>query len=283
MIDYLLLMKPGILIANLITFIAGFALAGGGFADWSLFLCSFLGLAGLISAGCTFNNYLDRFADQRMTRTAERPLADGRIQPWQALVFGTVLFLAGNLSLFFGSTTTALLVANFGFVVYVLLYSLLKYKTAQATLIGSFSGAAPPLVGYCAVSASLDAGGILLFLFMICWQMPHFYAISLWRQADYARANVPVWPQVKGVVSTQWQMLGYVAALIPLFGILMLWGYLGPMLGGLCIALSLCWLLATWRGFQATDTVHWGRQMFRLSLVLINVLSVGVVVEALWV
>jgi len=194
MVNYYLLLKPGIIFGNLVTLAAGFLLASKGNVNFGLFAATVFGLSLVIASACVFNNYIDRFIDQNMERTKNRPLATGVIKVRDAILFGVLLGIAGNLTLLMYTNGLTVAVANVGFFVYVFLYSFLKSRTVYSTLIGSVSGAIPPVVGYCAVSNQFDFAAGILFMMMIFWQMPHFFAIALWHFDDYAKAGIPVLP-----------------------------------------------------------------------------------------
>ncbi len=179
--SYVLLVKPGIVMGNAITAAGGFALASNGFFYLPLFLATLVGLSLIVASGCAFNNYIDREADQKMTRTQNRPLATGSIPVRTAVTIAVILGLLGAFLLALFVNLLSLCIALIGFTVYVLFYSVLKYRTTHATLIGSIAGAVPPVVGYCAVTHHLDTGALLLFLMMALWQMPHFFAIAIYR------------------------------------------------------------------------------------------------------
>ncbi len=233
-----------------------------------------IGLGLIIASACVFNNYLDRHADAKMKRTKSRALASGTISAQNALLFGLVLAIVGNGVLFYWSNLLAVTLANVGFFVYLLLYSLLKSKTQYSTLIGSVAGAIPPLVGYCAVSNELDLGAGIFFLIMVCWQMPHFYAIALWHLEDYKRAELPLLPIVKGVTRTKIEMILYILCLIPVVSLLTIYGYTGFLFLASTLIVGLGWLYLSFKGFRTDNTKKWGRQMFRLSLAMIAIICV---------
>lgn len=263
-------MKPGILIGNLITFGAGFWLASGGHFDGTLFFMSLFGLAGVIGSACIFNNYIDRALDGKMGRTKKRALVKGTISPAVALVMAAFLGICGNLLLIGGTNILTVFLANLGFAIYIGLYSLLKTKTVYATFIGSLSGAIPPVVGYTSVSQSLDSGAWMLFFLMLFWQMPHFFAIALYRYEDYKRAQVPVLPLSKGVTRTKIEMSLYILLLFPVLIFLTKNGYTGTLFLYVTATLTFLWFALSLKGFVTSQTTLWGKQMFRFSLVLIN-------------
>src|SRR5262249_21742106 len=138
-------------------------------------------------------------------------LATGTVPVAAALTYGTLLLAAGFVVLATFTNTVTVLVGVTGFVFYVLFYSLGKRYTVHGTLIGSVSGAIPPVAGYTAVTNHFDGGAWILFMILVTWQMPHFYAIAMYRLKDYANAGLPVWPVKKGIHSTKVQIAIWVA------------------------------------------------------------------------
>lgn len=272
---YLILAKPGIILGNIITTAGGFFLASTGPFEVPLFLIVLTGLSLLIASSCVFNNYIDRQADQNMERTKYRPLAKGSLKPWKALVFGTCLGILGSFVLGFGTNLLTLGIAIFGFCIYVLLYSFAKYKTVYATLIGSLSGAVPPVVGYCAVTNRFDSGALCLYLLLVLWQMPHFYAIAMYRAQDYRLASIPVFPLVKGAEKTKLHMSVYILLFCLAAGSLTYLQFTGFLYLMTVVFLSLFWLVLSFRGFKiGTNDTLWARTMFRFSLVVITLLNI---------
>lgn len=273
MINYYLLTKPGIIMGNLITLAAGFALASQGFLDYPLFLETFVGLGLIIASACVFNNYIDRNIDKKMDRTKNRPLAKNLISAKNAIVFGTLLGLAGVFLLLLFTNFLTVFVAGFGFFVYVIIYSMWKCKTIYGTAIGSIAGAVPPVVGYCAVSNQFDMGAFILFLMLIFWQMPHFFSIAIYRFQDYKAANIPVLPIKKGPFRTKLHMTLYIIGFICTGALLTFFHYTGYIYLLLITCLGLCWLFLCLKGFKNQNDGLWARHMFRLSLIVITTIS----------
>lgn len=293
--SYYLLTKPGILMGNAITAAAGFCLASRGDFSLFLFLITVVGLSCVIGSACVFNNYIDRMADQKMERTKDRALAVGSISVKKALGFGCVALLIGVFLLGYFTNILALSAAIFGFIMYVVFYSFSKYYTQYGTLIGSVAGAVPPIVGYCAASNQLDAGGWILFAMLTLWQMPHFYAIAIYRIRDYAAASIPVLPIQKGIYATKVQMLIYTVLFAGVSLLLYSFGYVGKVYLTVSIATSILWLMLSIQGLLPnrstfTDSrvpaqvlgrlrtisdrdVLWAKKMFRFSLIVITSLS----------
>ncbi len=276
MINYYLLTKPGIILGNLFTVAAGFLLASKGQLHAGLFLATLAGLAFIIASACVFNNYIDRTVDQKMERTKNRPLAAGLVSGKRAIIFAIILAIIGNIILLAFTNTLALAVADVGFFIYVVLYSLWKCRTIYGTAIGSIAGAVPPVVGYCSVSNQLDLGALLLFMMMVLWQMPHFFAIAIYRFDDYASAGIPVLPVKKGIIRTKIRMLAYICAFLLAAACLTLFGYTGYIYLTLASVIGFAWLGLGIFGFKSSNDPFWGRQMFRLSLVMIAVICLAI-------
>ncbi len=277
---YYLLTKPGIIMGNLITTAGGFALASKGqFHPW-LFAALLAGLGPVIASACVFNNYIDRISDAKMARTQNRALARGLIAPWKAILFASLLGLFGIAVMSLYTNYLAAATAAFGFFIYVALYSLWKARSMHATLVGSISGAIPPVAGYAAVSHQLDLGALLLFAILVLWQMPHFFSIAMYRQSDYDAASIPTLPSQRGLLTTKVQMLLYVIAFAAATLLLAVFGYAGGSYVAVASILGAAWLYLTVKGFKAENDRLWARSMFRLSLVIITALCVMISIDA---
>ncbi|CAF23917.1 heme o synthase [Candidatus Protochlamydia amoebophila] len=273
---YLLLTKPGIILGNLVTVMAGFLLASKGQFQFGLFFSTILGLAFIMASGCVFNNYIDLEKDRLMKRTQNRPLVIGVIFEKQAIVFGLALAIVGAIILYFYTNLLTLVIAELGFIIYVFFYSIWKSRTVYGTAIGSLAGAVPPLVGYCAVSNQLDLGAFILFAMMVFWQMPHFFSIAIYRLQDYSAANIPVLPLKKGIQITKIRILLYIIIFTLTSSLLTFFHFTGSLYLILTIGLGLTWLLMGLRGLKTSNDQQWAQQMFRFSLVIISVLSLTI-------
>jgi protoheme IX farnesyltransferase len=267
--DYYQLTKPGIIYGNLLTAVAGFMLASRGHIHLLLLLAMATGLAAIIGAACVYNNVIDRDIDKQMARTKTRALPAGRISVRQALIFASGLLVLGVVLLAFGTNLLTLGVALFGAFAYLVLYGFGKRKTVHGTLIGSISGAVPPVVGYLAVSEHFDVAAGLLFIILVSWQMPHFYAIALFRARDYAAAGVPVLPVVAGAAATKKQVLVYIVAFAIASSLLTFQGYTGYLYLGAIVLVSLGWILRGLTTYSKVDDAQWGRLMFKYSLLVL--------------
>jgi len=272
---YVSITKPGIIFGNLISVAGGFFLASQGSVDGMLFLATVIGIALVIASGCVFNNYIDRDIDRLMERTQGRVTVQGLISPGITLAYGSVLGIAGFLVLALGTNALATLFALLGFVVYVGLYSLyLKRHSVYGTLVGSLSGAAPPVVGYCAVSGQFDLGALTLLLIFCLWQMPHSYAIAIFRYQDYRAASIPVLPVTHGVRAAKHYIFWYILAFLGATLMLTLAGYAGYGYFAVAAAMGLYWLVMALRGYRTGDDRVWAKKVFIFSIFTITALSI---------
>jgi protoheme IX farnesyltransferase len=273
--QYLLVTKPGIIFGNLVSVIGGFFLASKGSLDLPLFLATITGVSLVIASGCAFNNYIDQDIDRIMERTKNRVLVQGLISPKVTLVYATVLGLIGVALLDVVANHLAALLAVMGFVVYVGLYSLwLKRKSVYGTLIGSLSGAAPPVIGYCAVSNQFDMAALILLLIFSLWQMPHSYAIAIFRFKDYQSASIPVLPVKYGISVTKNHIFRYILAFTVATLMLTLSGYAGYSYFVVASLISVGWLAMAVAGFKTTNDQVWAKKLFMFSIIAITTLSV---------
>ncbi|MFN7097387.1 MAG: heme o synthase, partial [Gammaproteobacteria bacterium] len=186
------ILKPGIIFGNIVTVTGGFFLGFQHHLNPWLLLITWLGMSLVIGSGCVINNFIDRDIDKLMERTKNRVLVLGLMSNQMALLYALGLGILGFAILLFGTNGLTTLVSFIGFFFYVVVYSLLlKRKSTWSTIVGSVAGAVPPVVGYCAVTNQFDIGAVLLFLILFFWQIPHFYAIAIYRLNDYKAASIP--------------------------------------------------------------------------------------------
>ncbi|NVM94945.1 heme o synthase [Arthrobacter wenxiniae] len=272
---YFSLAKPGVLFGNVLTAAAGFVFGSPGRVDWAQFLAVCAGTTLVIGSACVLNNVLDRDIDSVMERTRKRATVTGSVEARNALIFSVLMGLAGIAMLVAWTNWLVVAVGLGGYLAYVVLYGMLsKRMTVHGTLVGSISGAAPILGGYVGATGRLDAGAAIAFLMLFFWQLPAFYAISIYRRDEYARAGVPVISVARGVAHTNVRILAYavafgVVALLPQPAGLAGWSYTAVM-GPLCIG----WVAAAVRGLAAEPAEAWARLMFRYALVMMAALSI---------
>jgi heme o synthase len=210
--DYLEMTKPKVQSLLLFTTVTTMYVAG----DPSIELVALTCLGGALSAGGAgaINHALDRDIDRVMKRTADRPVASGRVSPGAAIAFGALLGWASFALLALTVNTLAAALALSGLLGYVLVYTVwLKRSTPQSIVIGGAAGAVPPLVAWAAVTGGLTGTPLYLFAIVFFWTPPHFWALSLLMKDEYARAGVPMLPVVRGEAETRRQILLYTVLL----------------------------------------------------------------------
>lgn len=279
--DYYYLTKPGIIKGNLFTAVAGFLFASHLHIDWLLFAATIAGTALIIGSGCVFNNYIDRGIDKKMDRTQKRALVKGTVSPRAALVYGTVLGLIGFALLAVWVNTVTVVVGAVGWFFYVVMYGIYKRRSVHGTLVGSISGSASLAAGYTAVTGRFDTAALLLFLIMAAWQMPHFYAIAMYRYKDYKAAGLPVLPVVQGMRVTKIYILAYVVLFAVCAVLLTTFGYTGIVYMAAVSMLSAWWFWKGYQGLQAKDDVAWAGKMFGSSLVVLMAFSAIISLDTL--
>jgi protoheme IX farnesyltransferase len=274
---YYYLTKPGIIYANVLTAIAGYLYGSAWHISLSVLSGVVVGVALIIGGACAYNNVLDRDFDKKMKRTKNRALVTGEISVTAALVFATVLVVSGFILLGYLTNLTVVIVGLIGIVDYVILYGWAKRNTTLSTIIGSVSGSTSIVAGYCAATNSFDIDAVLLFLILTLWQMPHFYAIAMYRKADYTNIKVPLMPLVRSAETAKRRIIGYIVAMLIATVGLTVWGsanwlYL-VILGGL----TAWWLYLGIKHYK-TDEVTWGKKMFLSSLTVNIGISVAVAI-----
>jgi len=268
--------KPGIIFGNVLSVAGGFFLASKGHVDFGLFLIAMIGTSLVVASGCVFNNCIDRDIDLKMERTRNRVLVQGLVSVKLALVYATVLGVVGVGLLYFKANPLAALFAVIGFVIYVGFYSLyLKRKSVHGTLVGSLSGAMPPVIGYVAVSNSFDLAALTLLVMFSLWQMPHSYAIAIFRFNDYLAASIPVLPVKRGIRVAKRHILIYILAFLLATLMLTFGGYAGLNYLAVAAAMGMYWLYMAWTGYKAKDDTVWARKLFVFSIFTITALSVA--------
>ena len=277
--DYIALMKPRVMSLVVFTAFVGLMIAPG-------HLHPVIGLTALIciavgaGAAGALNMWYDADIDERMTRTAARPIPSGRVAPGEALAFGLTLavFAVVVLGLLVNVAAAALLALTIAF--YVLVYTMwLKRSTPQNIVIGGAAGALPPAIGWAAATGGLAIEPIVLFLIIFFWTPPHFWALSLYRSEDYARAGIPMLPVVAGEAETRRQILLYSLVLAPLGVAPWFLGYTGPLYAVVAIAAGavIVALALRVRGEQSGHAAS--KQMFAFSILYLFLLFATLLVD----
>ena len=278
---YLSVTKPGIIMGNLISVAGGFLLASRGDINPWLMIASLIGLSLVVASGCAINNVIDRDIDIAMARTRTRETVTGEMSAMAALCHGVVLGIIGFGLLIAYTTPAAVFFAAFGYFIYVGVYSLyMKRNSVYGTFIGSLSGAVPPVVGYCAVSGEFDMGALILLVMFSLWQMPHSYAIAIFRFKDYQAAGIPVLPVAQGIDKAKRHIVLYIAIYALVVMLLPISGYTGAAFMAVACITSFWWLLMALRGYRRNiDISGWARQVFAFSIINITALSIAMAVD----
>ncbi|EHU1556530.1 protoheme IX farnesyltransferase [Acinetobacter baumannii] len=273
---YLFLTKPGILFGNFITTLGGFFLAAQGSIDILLLLLTLIGTTLVVASGCVVNNVIDQDIDTKMQRTQNRALVKKTISPTVALVYAFVLGVMGFSILWFGVNGYAFLFAMIGFIVYVGFYSLWTKRTSiHQTVIGSISGASPPVIGYTAVTHQFDVAALLLFLAYALWQMPHSWAIAIYRFDDYKNAGIPILPVARSIYRTKIECVIYILLFAAVLNGLYCFGYTNVFFLITFNALTAYWFYLSISGFKAENDQLWAKRFFLYSVILITLLSLS--------
>jgi protoheme IX farnesyltransferase len=224
-------------------------------------------------AAGALNMWYDADIDARMARTAARPIPAGRLQPGEALAFGVTLagFSVVVLGLLVNVAAAALLALTIAF--YVVIYTVwLKRTTPQNIVIGGAAGALPPMIGWAAATGGVAVEPALLFLIIFFWTPPHFWALSLYRAEDYARAGIPMLPVVAGVAETRRQILLYTLLLAPLGAAPWLLGYSGALYGVVALAAGAGMIVLALRVRAERRGHAAAKQMFAFSILYLFLL-----------
>ncbi len=278
--DYLHLTKPGITISNLMTTFIGLWLASEAAPGLKLTIWTLLGTAFVIASGAALNNYWDRELDLKMKRV-NRAVANGKIHPRNALAIGIALLIAGLLVLTVFANPLAAVWGLIGHVVYVLIYTPLKRVTSLNTVIGGIAGAAPPVIGWVAVTNQMDIGAWLLFLILFLWQPPHFLALAMLKVEAYRAGGIPMLPVVKGFAETKRQMFLWAAALVPASLLLFLHGNLGYVYLAAALVLGIIYLVLLYKGFSTKDDIAWAKKLFGYSLIYLTAMCAAMFISAI--
>jgi len=228
--DYVELTKPRVVALITFTAMVGMFLATPTMVPWEVLIFGSLGIALMAGSAAAVNHLVDQRIDALMTRTRNRPLPSGHLEPRQVLIFASLLGLLGlALLLIFTNPLTALLTFA-SLLGYAVIYTVfLKRATPQNIVIGGAAGAAPPVLGWAAVTGQVDPGALALFLIIFVWTPPHFWALAIHRRHDYAKADIPMLPVTHGVDFTRLHILLYTLLLCLVSLLPFLIGMSGPL------------------------------------------------------
>jgi protoheme IX farnesyltransferase len=212
---YFELCKPKVVSLIVFTAVVGMFLASPGWPPVSALLAGTIGIGLAASSAAAINHLLDRRIDAVMVRTRNRPLPMGELMTRQVFIFALVLCFAAMLTLLLFVNALTAVLTFFSLIGYAIIYTVwLKRATPQNIVIGGAAGAAPPVLGWTAVTGSVDPGALLLFLIIFVWTPPHFWALAIHRRLDYAAVDIPMLPVTHGVEFTRWHILFYTILLV---------------------------------------------------------------------
>ncbi|NUS39444.1 MAG: protoheme IX farnesyltransferase [Lysobacter sp.] len=277
--QYWSLTKPRVVALIVFCAVIGMFLAVPGLPPWKPALLGTLGIWLAASSAAAINQLLDTRIDAQMARTSWRPLVAGTLTPRQALAFALVLGALSMLLLWFGVNhlTAALTFASL--IGYAIVYTVwLKRATPQNIVIGGIAGAAPPALGWAAVTGQLHHHALLLVLIIFVWTPPHFWALAIFRREDYKRAMVPMLPVTHGVEYTRWQILLYTLLLVVATVLPWATGMSGLFYLGGALVLGLVFLWHAWRLMDPPDEFY-AMRVFNYSIVYLMALFAFLLVD----
>jgi heme o synthase len=213
--DFIELTKPKVSLLIVFTAMVGMVLASPGMVPLSALVFGTLGIAMASGSAATLNQVLDRRIDKQMARTRRRPLATGRLRTSQALVFAGALCIGSIVVLWLSAGRLCALLTFGSIIGYAVIYTgWLKRATPQNIVIGGAAGAAPPVLGWVAVTHSFDTQALVLFMIIFTWTPPHFWSLAIARREEYAKVGIPMLPVTHGIPYTRRQILLYTVLLI---------------------------------------------------------------------
>ena len=276
--DFIALLKPRVMSLVVFSGLAGLLIAPGAIHP---VIAAVAVLCIAINAGAAgaINMWYDRDIDAVMARTSGRPLPQGRMTPEDALGFGVALSILSVMMMGLAVNWTAAALLALANLYYVFVYTIwLKRRTPQNIVIGGAAGAFPPVIGWAAVTGDVGIEALVLFLLIFLWTPPHFWALALYRNGDYARAGIPMLPVVAGRDRTCRQMLTYTLLLLPVAVLPALLGTAGLVYGITATALSLLFIVSALRVWQNNDDRP-ARQMFGYSVLYLFLIFTVLVVD----
>ncbi|MBT2572419.1 heme o synthase [Bacillus sp. ISL-51] len=286
--DFIILAKPGIIISNSLAAFSGFWMAwlhsektGEGHNILVTMAIAMIGTAFVMASSTVFNNCFDRNMDAKMARTRNRATVTGKIPPSAIITFGTCLGAAG-LGMLASLNILAATLGLSAFLLYAVVYTLwFKRHSVWSTFIGSFPGAAPPLIGYCALTGYIDMPAVILYAIMFLWQPPHFWAIGIRRKEEYRAAGIPLLPVIKGNHMTKIKMMRYILILAAVTLLVPFYVHVSPFYAVSALILGAIWVYKGIRGFTSADDIQWAKGMFIYSIVYFSLLFIIMMADSL--
>jgi protoheme IX farnesyltransferase len=281
--QYWALTKPRVVALIVFTAIVGMFMAVPGWPPAREAILGFLGIWLAASSAAAINQLLDSRIDAKMARTSWRPIVAGQVTPTQALVFALILAATSMLILVLWVNIVTAVLTFASLIGYAVIYTVfLKRATPQNIVIGGVAGAAPPLLGWAAVTGMQGewdwAHALLLVLIIFVWTPPHFWALAIFRRADYARAMVPMLPVTHGVQYTRWQILFYTVLLVAVTVLPWAMGMSGLFYLGGALVLGAVFLYYAWKLMDPPDELY-AMRVFNYSIVYLMALFAFLMID----
>ena len=273
------LTKPRVVALIVFTAAIGMFLAVPGLPPLKESVLGFLGIWLAASSAAAINQLLDSRIDAKMARTSWRPIVAGQISSRQALVFALVLAVLSMVVLLVWVNLLTALLTFASLIGYAVIYTVfLKRATPQNIVIGGIAGAAPPALGWAAITGTLDPHALLLVLIIFVWTPPHFWALAIFRREDYRKAMVPMLPVTHGVEYTRWQILFYTVLLVVVTVLPWATGMSGLFYLGGALVLGAVFLWHAWRLMDPPDELY-AMEVFKYSIVYLMALFAFLLVD----
>lgn len=277
--QYWELTKPRVVALLVFTALVGMFLAVPGLPPLRESLFGLLGIWLAASSAAAINHLIDQRIDRIMARTAHRPLPSGALRPVQVLLFAIALGLTSMAILVLLVNTLTAVLTFFALIGYAIIYTgFLKRATPQNIVIGGLAGAAPPALGWAAITGTLDPHALLLVLIIFVWTPPHFWALAIFRREDYARALIPMLPVTHGVTYTRWQILFYTVLLLVATVLPWATGMSGLFYLGGALVLGVVFLWYAWKLLDPPDE-FFAMRVFNYSIVYLMALFAFLLVD----
>jgi protoheme IX farnesyltransferase len=265
--DYLALCKFKVVVLIVFTALIGMLLAVPGMVPLDILLLGNIGIGLGAASGAAFNHIVDQRIDALMARTRARPLPGGRVSQTHAVIFASVLCVLSVLILAVGVNVLTAVLTFASMIGYSVVYTLyLKRATPQNIVIGGAAGAMPPVLGWCAVTGTVDAQALLLFLIIFTWTPPHFWALAIHRRDDYAKADIPMLPVTHGIAFTRLHILLYTIILFVVSILPFVTGMSGPIYLGGAFFLGLAFLSHALRLLREDQAASLPMRTFTFSI-----------------
>lgn len=277
--DYYEMCKPRVVMLMILTALVGMFLAVPGMVPLDILVLGNLGIALVAASGAVVNHLIDQKIDIKMKRTHNRPVAQGRVDTLQGSIFALVIGVTGMVILLFWVNPLCAWLTLASFIGYAFIYTgYLKHATPQNIVIGGLSGAMPPLLGWSAVTGTIEADALILVLIIFAWTPPHFWALAIHRKDEYAKSGVPMLPVTHGVRVTKLHIIIYTAVLVQVSVLPFLTGMSGALYLAVALALGASFLRWSFKLMTRPEPTT-AMDTFKYSIVYLGVLFVALVVD----